>query len=245
MSVHVDDDTLVLHATGDADDAVAVEAHLATCAECRERRAEIGGVMAAARPEVADPGPDFEARTWTRLQPALGPRRMRTWKAPGAWVALAASLAVAFLLGRQFPEIPAPAPSPASAALGEAARERILLAAVEEHLERSQRVLVAASHADEPGELEPTRAVAADLVRDNRLYRQTALRNGEARLVDVLDELERLLVDLSKAPGDAPSEDAKVLQKRVDDVLFKVRVLGTRLRDRESPRPARMRPATS
>jgi hypothetical protein len=245
MSLHLDDDALVLHATGDVDDPAAVEAHLATCAECRERRAEIGGVMAAARPEVADPGADFEARTWARLQPALGPRRLRTWKAPGAWLALAASLAVAFLLGRQFPQAPLPAPSPASAALDEAARERILLTEVEEHLERSQRVLVAASHAQAPGELEPARAVAADLVRDNRLYRQTALRTGEARLVDVLDELERLLVDLSKAPEDSPATDARALQGRVDDVLFKVRVLGARLRGRDPARPARVRPATS
>jgi hypothetical protein len=246
-TLHPDDDELVLHASGDAHDPQALDAHLAACDPCGARAREIRELIAAAQLEAPDPGPDFEARTWARLRPALTARsRPRAWRATGAWIGLAASVLLAFLLGREFPRsATTPAPEPAASAMGQATRDRILVAAVQAHLERSQRVLVAAAHPQGDEGLEPARALAADLVRDNRLYRQTAVRSGEAGLADVLDELERLLVDLSKAPEDAPAEDAAALRERVDDVLFKVRVLGSRLRDQGGTRARRVRPATS
>ena len=42
---------------------------------------------------------------------------------------------------------------------------------------------------------------ASDLVTETRLYRQTAARTGDTRITGVLDELERVLVDITHAPS--------------------------------------------
>ena len=44
------------------------------------------------------------------------------------------------------------------------------------------------------------RARAEQLVAANRLYRQTAVSTGDTGIADLLDELERLLVDLAASP---------------------------------------------
>ena len=41
---------------------------------------------------------------------------------------------------------------------------------------------------------------AEDLLEENRLYRQTALKEGDAALANVLDELERVLLDVAHSP---------------------------------------------
>jgi len=41
---------------------------------------------------------------------------------------------------------------------------------------------------------------AEDLLQENRLYRQTALQEGDTGLASVLDELERVLLDVAHSP---------------------------------------------
>src|SRR5258708_15301183 len=41
---------------------------------------------------------------------------------------------------------------------------------------------------------------AEDLLEENRLYRQTALEQGDSALAGVLDELERVLLDVAHSP---------------------------------------------
>ena len=103
---------------------------------------------------------------------SLRPFGRRPWRKLTGLAALAAALVVAFLLGQRFP---APAP-PISAEV----RERILLVAVGNHLERSQMILVELANAptDVPLDVSAERASADVLVSANRLYRQTALRSG-------------------------------------------------------------------
>ena len=68
---------------------------------------------------------------------------------------------------------------------------------------------------------------AEELVAANRLYRQTAEESGEARVTELLDELERLLVDLAASPDTLSAEDLERSVTRIDanGLLFKVRVL--------------------
>jgi hypothetical protein len=138
-------------------------------------------------------------------------------------------LLVAFLLGREFPSRPQP--------LSTAVRERVLLVAVGDHLERSQMVLLELVNAPagEPMDLETQRAFAGELVSANRLYRQSALRAGEPALAAVLDELERVLVEVAAGPDALSPADLAELQRRIEarGLLFKVNVVQSHVRERE------------
>ena len=76
---------------------------------------------------------------------------------------------------------------------------------------------------------------AEDLVAANRLYRQTALRAGETGVASVLDELERVLVEIANSPAKVSSPQLAVLRKRIESrgILFKIRVIGSEVRERQ------------
>ena len=145
---HLDDDALVLLHYGDGDPLAAE--HVRGCAECRERLSGLADLLAAV---VAEPAPerpaDYGATVWSRIEPRLqsdpGPLLVfralgvMPWRRVAGLATLAASLVLAFLLGRQFP-------GPSAKALTPEVRERILLVAIGDHLERSQMVLVELRH---------------------------------------------------------------------------------------------------
>ena len=116
-------------------------------------------------------------------------------------------------------------------------RERILLVDLGEHLDRSQMVLVElVSAGDEnPVDISDERARAEQLVAANRLYRQTAVATGDAGIADLLDELERVLVDLAASPEQVSSDDLNEVRQRIESrsLLFKVRVLSADVRQRQ------------
>jgi hypothetical protein len=140
----------------------------------------------------------------------------------------------AFLAGRFYPH---PRQAAQLAAADPQAGERILLVAVGDYLERSQMVLIELANARSPGSLdisaEQERAV--DLVSENRLYRQTAGHTGDAAVASVLDELERVLLDITHAPSRlSPGELDKLRQRlEAEGILFKIRVLGSNVRNQE------------
>ena len=63
---------------------------------------------------------------------------------------------------------------------------------------------------------------------ENRLYRQTAERTGQAAIASLLEELERVLLEIEHAPSKMPPEELKELRRRLrdDGILFKIRVMG-------------------
>jgi hypothetical protein len=73
-----------------------------------------------------------------------------------------------------------------------------------------------------------------DLVAANRLYRQTALANGDRGVADVLDDLERVLIEIAGASPEASTGDLDVMRRRIDTrgLLFKVRVMRDELQQR-------------
>ena len=77
-------------------------------------------------------------------------------------------------------------------------------------------------------------ARANDLVVANRLYRQTASQSGDRAVASVLEELERLLLDVAHGPSQLSPEELAALRQRIESkgVLFKVRVIGTNMRER-------------
>lgn len=235
---HLSDDELALVHFGEAEGDEA-QAHLRSCAECAERLRGLARLLSLAEPpEVPERGEDYGARVWERLQPRLpavaSPARVvpvgrRPWPRVAWYAALAAALVLAFLLGRRFPETGQP--------LSAQARERVLLVAVGEHLERSQLVLVELVNAptDAPLALGAQRALADELVTSGRLYRQAATRADEPALAAVLEELERVLVEVAAGPEALSPRDLAELQRRIEalGLLFKVRVIGMQVRERE------------
>jgi hypothetical protein len=77
---------------------------------------------------------------------------------------------------------------------------------------------------------------AADLLTESRLYQQTAVRAGDHMLAGVLDELERVLLEISHAPSrlePAQLDDLR-LRLRSDGILFRIRVLGSTVRNQDA-----------
>jgi hypothetical protein len=146
----------------------------------------------------------------------------------------------AFLVGRMWrpAEIAKKHPSD-NQQTQEQVRERILLVAVGDHLERSQMVLAELSNAPEQKgglDISDERALASELVDDNRLYRETARATGDAAVASVLDDLERVLIEIAHSPSEVSSAQLEDLRQQIESrgLLFKVRVLGSRVRDEES-----------
>ena len=246
-SPHLTDDDLVLHYYGEMPGSLeqAATVHLASCPVCRGEYTRLQRVLGAIDESTVTPvvSPSFERAVWARLEPNLLKQR-RGWTfrlllspAPLALAAAVVLLVVgAFLAGREFPASPPPAGTAATNG-ADAIRERILLVDVGDHLDRSQMVLVELVSGAETGEVDMSaeRARAEQLVADNRLYRQAAEQAGDTAISDLLDEIERVLTELAASPDQVSAADLAVVRRRVEsgDLLFKVRVVASKLRERQ------------
>jgi len=243
-TLHLNDDDLVLHYYGEmapADESRA-GTHLSACGDCQANYARLQRVMAFVDSAPAvEAAPGFERIAWARLEPSLyRPRRGSLSSFVFSPLRLAFTAALVILIGAAFmagrmTRTAGPAGAPQSA---EKVRERILLVDLGEHLDRSQMVLVELVSADDSGgsvdiSLEQSRA--EQLVSANRLYRQTAASTGDAAMASVLDELERVLVDIAASPSTVSQEDLDSVRRRIDskELLFKVRVVSAQVRDRQ------------
>lgn len=241
MRAHLSEDELVLHHYGESEDAAAADAHLGACAECRsslEALLRTLGAVSTSAPPVPDRGSDFGQVMWQRVRPRLAASRpraslLRFPRRLAALGAIAASLLLAFLLGRASRERELRLAQPISGQ----ARERILLVAVGEHLERSQMVLIELQNAGGSGpvDISSERQWAHELVPSNRLYRQSAVRAGEAGVASVLEDLERVLLEIATSPDQLENTGLETLRQRIEaqGILFKVRVIGSQVRERE------------
>jgi hypothetical protein len=127
------------------------------------------------------------------------------------------------------------------------ARQRILLTSVADHFDRSERVLTDIMNASAGQDISAEQRWAEDLVVSSRLYRQDAADAGEQSLAAVLDELERSLLEFVHTPSHATAARLDQIRRRIDaaSLLFKVRVLGDELRQREGQDTARPRAVTA
>jgi hypothetical protein len=240
------DEDLILFVYGEHPKGRELELELEARPELRERLAALRRQLAVFdEPAAPEPRPGLEDRVWARLRPQLAsgrgvrePHRILGWLGIGrAWrlAAVAAALVVtllgAFVLGRRS-VAPPPVTVAAAQPFSAAARERLLASSVSGHLESSSLLLTDLSHAAPDQGLGEERDWAASLLAENRLYRRAAERAGQRRIVELLDELEPLLVELANTPAGSAGGEVTSLQQRIDerDLLFKVRVVGARLR---------------
>ncbi len=256
MAEHLSEDELILHyygETGRADQA-RVDSHLESCAECQSAKEKLQSVMAlvdSAAPVEAPLG--FERTAWARLEPVVFGKSAREggwfpqWALAGGMAAL---MIAAFVAGRfSGGDTAVTAPDPAVVASVEPGR--VLQAAVDDHLDLTQMMLVELANADIDGAdiLAGEQARAVDLVAANRVIRASALQSGDAQIVDILEDLERVLLEVANAPANATSNDLTDLQSRItrEDLLFRLRVIASEMRqrtmnDREAGDPTRRMP---
>lgn len=241
MTTHLSEDELILHyygETGRADEA-RIESHLASCAECQFANQQLRRVMTmvdSATPVEAPLG--FERTAWARLEPALDQQK-RGWFIWVPQFALAGGVAalvmVAFLAGRFTTTDPATVTT-ASPVATAADPGRVLHAEVGDHLDRTQMMLIELANAntDHADVLAGEQGRAVDLVAANRLIRQSAEQSGDVVIADVLEDLERMLLEIANSPANASSNDLTDLQSRItdEDLLFRVRVIVSEMRRR-------------
>ena len=247
MHTHLSEDELILHYYGEAGraDEARIGSHLASCAECQFANDQLRRVMTlvdSAAPVEAPLG--FERTAWARLEQALDDGLVhRSAKRGGGffWIpqfalagAVAALVMVAFMAGRFTTTEPAGITTASPVAAADP--DRVLHAEVGDHLDRTQMMLVELAnaetdHADVLG-LEQGRAV--DLVAANRLIRQSAEQSGDVVIADVLEDLERVLLEIANSPANASSNDLTDLQSRITDhdLLFRLRVIASEMRRR-------------
>jgi hypothetical protein len=263
---HLTEEQLVLHYYGEDAAAPAAAHHLAECSDCRgEYEAMRDALHKVEALPVPEPDADYTARLWNgiagqvskrtggeddrflsssglaqtfsaRLLSRLTGHKLR-WPVP-LTAAVAGLVIAAFLLGRHYPvRVNRPAPQRASLQ----AREGVLQVALSSYLDRSKFILIELANADPAHGLDISsqQVLASDLVSEARLYRQTAGQTGDAAVSGVLDDLERILLDISHEPSKLSPQDLERLRERLktDGVLFKIRILGSNLKRAEAPEP--------
>jgi hypothetical protein len=256
---HLNEEQLIAFQDGDAAIRERWEQHVSECTECRAELQRLDGMLAAFQElPVPDPGDEYGRKVWQQIAPKLQEKRSAWWRVlfDPRHLAVAglvtAMLLVAFFAGRvsRRPNLEiakAPQPTTATATANDAQlRERVLMLAVGEHLGRSEMVLMDVANA-QPGvtdgkarlqnvNLSSQQRRAEDLLDENRLYRQTAIQEGDTGLANVLDELERVLLDVAHSPQTVSPARFKTIRQRIDDdgLLFKVRVLAKQIQDQQS-----------
>ena len=241
---HPSEQDLVFYFYGDAPKAVVLESHLAECKQCAAEFAQLRATLSAIDYPVPERATDYEAQLWSTLRPRLeqseAPRKS-AWAAilqPRRWAiagAFAAILIGAFLLGRiSGPK--QPGPTQVVNKQSPSGKDRVLMVAVGDHLDRTEMILVelANTRAEDKVDISAERDFAQSLVNENRLYRQTAQRDKDPEIANVLDQVERVLIDIAHHPDSVSGKDLEELQQRIEaqGVLFKVRVIESKVKAR-------------
>jgi hypothetical protein len=250
---HLTEEELIAYREGVTPEKAAFAEHLSGCDECRAELERLDAVLVALDTlPVPDPGADYGLRVWQQIAPRLPEKSARWWqiwmepRRLAALGAVAALVIAAFLVGRISTTR---GPSGGDVAHQDQVRERVLVIAVGQHLGRSEMMLVELSNAEpaNPGQKQVNISAeqhrAEDLLEENRLYRQTALQDGDAGLANVLDELERVLLDVVHSPEEVTPAQLESIRHKIEaqGILFKVRVVSKELEQRQGvtkPSPA-------
>lgn len=228
MMNHPSEEQFVLYYYGEA---AEIGSHMDGCEACRATYQALQRVLNTVDSfPVPERAADYEDRVWASIEGRVRAKRRLAWRLR-PWLAAAAMAVMvvsAFLAGRAWRQ-----PAPVRVADG-GVRERVLLVAVGDHLERSQTVLAELANAGTPtGKLDISyeRQAAEDLVESNRLYRQTASASGDVATESLLDELEPVLLEIAHSPTELSAGELKSLRSQIEDrgILFKVKVFGTRV----------------
>ncbi|MBV8572372.1 MAG: hypothetical protein JO319_17270 [Acidobacteriaceae bacterium] len=226
--IHLEEEQLVHAYYGESDSLF--KQHIEQCPDCRAAYQRLKEILDSVTGyPVPERNQAYGAEVWARLTPHLPlarpPAVWQRWWVLGP--AFAALLAIAFWAGvltehRQ-------------AGISVTARQRVLLLAISDHLERSQILLTELSHANaEHADFSFERTTARDLLTENRLLRESALRAGDIADAGLLDELERVFLNVANGPATLSANDLEQIQQRIESegLLFKVRITRTDAREK-------------
>ena len=212
---HPTEEQFVLYYYGEGGE---VEDHIHACEQCRASYQALQRVLNSVDSfPVPERAPDYENRVWTALVAA----------------AMAVLIVGAFLAGHSWQKPPARILAGHQGPNDPGVRERVLLVAVGDHLERSSMVLVELANAGAPAagrlDISYEQQTAEDLLESNRLYRQTAATNGDVATAALLEELERVLLEIAHSPSEVSARQLEDLRKQIEDrgILFKVKIFGS------------------
>ena len=253
---HPNEDDLILHFYGEGQPETEqrIDDHVRSCLVCRaawhELRSTLELVDAARLPDAPA---GFETVMWARVEqalmrPAAAPRSHWSFMQLVPIGAIAALVVAAVTLGVLSLRQPGTEPvSPTSVSMASSdtsvpskpdrTRERVLLTALDGHLEQTELLLVELMNSPDAaaGDLEFERTTADGLLTSGRLYRLTAEQAGYLRAAQMLEDLEPVLVDVARSPEKVDKKEFKAWRERIGgaDLLFKVRALGNDIRERK------------
>ncbi len=217
---HPTEEQLILHYYGDGGEG-DLEPHLAECAECRENYQGLQRVLNSldAAP-LPDRGADYGQQVWRHVRIATAPRRsLRHW----AFGLAAAAVVVvgAFLAGTAYERTK-------PVVLADDPRAGLLRVALDGHLASSLMVLAEIENA--PGrtmDISWQRQSAEQLLDDNRLYKQTAEGAREARVGQLLSDLEEILLEIAHSPAQLNGRQLQELRARIAQkgIIFEIRIV--------------------
>jgi len=258
---HYTEEDLILHFYNELGHRKDVDVHLDQCEHCAASYRDLARTLRLIEtPEAPERGDQYGLEVWQRIRHRLPEQEVPWWSvwfradrlaAAGAFAVL---LLAAFVAGRWWSTAtestqtaavtPVTSQAGTASPIDEDARHRILLTSVADHFDRSERVLTDIMNAPAGEDISPEQQWAEDLVVTSRLYRQDAADAGEHSVALVLDELERSLLEIVHSPSRATAANLEEIRRRIDaaSLLFKVRVLGDELRQREHLDSPRRRP---
>ncbi len=251
---HLTEEQIILHCFSDAENVAEINQHLGECSECREAFDQVKAMLASIEPTpVPAPHASLEQKIWLKLQDRLPPKTQgilpdlfsQRFLRPflqakwAAGAAMAVLVLAAFVAGRFWPRDSEKLGSAQPAQAAQMDPQRVVLVAVGDHLERSQMLLVEIMHTDTQNDIALSReqAQARDLLDANHLYRLSAQKQGDPSVAGMLDQLDRVLAEIANAPRDLNQKDLQEIQDQVrsQGLLFKIRVIGSKVRQEENP----------
>jgi len=232
---HLSDEQLIEHYFGEDTHRVVAETHLRVCSRCERAYEEISSTLEVQPPEPPAREPRYGEQVWQSIQGQLMPYPAKPQRSRFSMPRLVLAcfcllgLVAAFLGGTLWERSRT---RPTEARNSQRAKERVVLFILDDHLERSERLLVELHHADAEKE-DPDQSLqteARQLLPDNRLYRQALATREDPIMNAALDHLERVLLEVANSPDKLNSADVARIEREMntDSLLFQIRVLRAR-----------------
>lgn len=230
----------------------AANFHVQACRECSAQYAELRQTLEAVDPAtVPQRSADYGDRVWESLRPRLIPYQKKSagwrtwtqWRAAALTVGCAMLLAATFIGGRYRERRSKP---PVAQNANPQATQRVVLVVLTDHLDRTERLLVALQHANssDTAENAQLQSEARELLASNRLYRSTASHSGDPAVAAALERLEGVLAEVANDPNLTAADLERVRHEmNTEGILFEIRVLLARSPDQASE-PQRAKGAT-